>query len=88
MPSNESCACGDRATNACNDCEAAICDNCSAPDSRCYACNGANREAASLFDDPETVSLEDDDDEDRDPEDADWESLEGWDLGPDFGGEL
>lgn len=75
MPSNEPCACGDRATTACNHCEASLCDNCSAPNFRCYTCAGSHASASSLFDDPETISLEDDDDD----EDRSGESDSGWD---------
>jgi hypothetical protein len=76
----ETCACGDRADNACNDCEQALCDNCAAPDMRCFTCAGAYASASNLFDDPETASLEDDEecDEDRSgesdmPDDDDWD---------------
>lgn len=72
----ERCSCGNSVTGACNDCERPTCDECASPDYRCYACCGSNAEAASLFDDPELVSLDDDEDTDAGSDDfldADWD---------------
>lgn len=81
----ERCSCGSRPSGACNDCERSLCEECSSPDFRCYDCCGSNAEVASLFDDPERVSLDDDENEldssEWDPAldwaDAEFEDIEG-----------
>lgn len=78
MP-NERCNCGNAATGSCNDCERATCEGCSTSDFRCVTCHGANAQAVSLFDDPEKVSLDDDEDE-READDfgpEDWDEAFG-----------
>lgn len=79
MPA-ERCHCGNKATGACNDCERTTCDECASPDYRCYGCCGSNAEAASLFDDPELVSLDDDEDTSQ----GDGLDSDAFDQGDDF----
>ena len=57
------CKCGAVASDACNDCETGVCEECTSPDFRCRDCCGANASAADLFDDPEA--------DDYDPNDED-----------------
>lgn len=61
----ERCKCCAPATGACNDCEAALCDEHTSADFRCSDCTDANElgDAADLFDDPEA--------DDYDPNDED-----------------
>lgn len=63
----ERCKCGALATEACNDCETGICEQCTSPDFRCEPCHSANgdAEACALFDDPEADEYDEDDEDAR-----------------------